>query len=594
MATPRTPNQKKQYAKLNARLAKYGKLVERIYDKYNREAAQIAMRTDFDPDSDRMFHFKDYPQTRDAIGKLFDGYIEDISGTINTTTSEEWLQSNEVQDLLANKVLKAYGVRAKNGKVYQRYYQANSDHLKAFQTRTVNGMNLSRRVWNLQEQYKQELEMGLSVGIEKGTSAASLAKQLKQYLNEPDKLFRRVRDKYGNLELSKNAKAYHPGRGIYRSSYKNALRLTRSEANMAYRTAEQTRWKQFDFVVGYEIKLSQSHPCHDVCDELTGKYPKDFVWTGWHPQDLCYCVSILKTDDEFWRDLGNEEATGESENQVTDVPEAFKDWVRDNADRIEAAEKRGTQPYFIADNKGYVEEALKTRDGDSEGESSDNQRPRYGSAMKLGRRAAREAMEIVENIGAPMLSEEQKENIAQLATEFGVSKKEIVPMSFLDADEGKSNPFKDDVNCQSCVVAYFARRQGLDCYALPYDNNPNGAMFKLGERFQDAWINPKTGKVVEPTELRGKTDDEIISKLKRRINGNGEYVLGINRKNGEGHVISIIRNGDDIILHDEQKAKDSERYLNIDALSNIDYLEVLKVDRYILNIQVAKSVLGIF
>ena len=215
-------------------------------------------------------------------------------------------------------------------------------------------VNLSRRVWNLKEQYKQELEMGLSVGIEKGTSAASLAKKMKQYLNEPDKLFRRVRDKFGNLQLSKNAAAYHPGRGVYRSSFKNAMRLTRSETNMAYRTAEQTRWKQFDFVVGYEIKLSQSHPCHDVCDELAGKYPKDFVWTGWHPMDMCYCVSILKTQDEFWRDLG-EDNPDKSENEVTDVPEAFKNWVKDNEERIETAEKRGTQPYFIRDNKEYID-----------------------------------------------------------------------------------------------------------------------------------------------------------------------------------------------------------------------------------------------
>lgn len=369
MATPRTPNQKKQYALLNIRLAKYGKLVEQLYDKFNREAARIAMHTNYNPDAGKMFRFQDFPQTRDAVQKLLAEYMDDMTGTINRTTSIEWENSNEFQDLVANKVLKAYGAKAKDGTEYERYFQVNSDHLKAFQTRTVNGMNLSRRVWNLKEQYKQELEMGLSVGIEKGSSAASLAKQMKQYLNEPDKLFRRVRDKFGNLQLSKNAKAYHPGRGVYRSSFKNAMRLTRSETNMAYRTAEQTRWRQFDFVVGYEIKLSQSHPCHDVCDELAGKYPKDFVWTGWHPMDLCYCVSILKTQDEFWRDLG-EDNPGKSEKEVTDVPEAFKNWVKDNEERITTAEKRGTQPYFIRENKEYIQGILKPRESVSNANNS--------------------------------------------------------------------------------------------------------------------------------------------------------------------------------------------------------------------------------
>ncbi len=246
---------------------------------------------------------------------LLGEYVSDLTDTINSTTSEEWQNSNDFQDLVANKVLRVYGVTAKDGKEYKHYYQVNSDHLKGFQMIRVNGMNLSRRVWNLKEQYQQELEMGLSVGIEKGTSAAELTKELKQYLQNPDKLFRRVRNKFGNLKLSQNAKAYHPGSGVYRSSYKNALRLTRSEANMAYRTAEQTRWRQFDFVVGYEIKLSQSHPCHDVCDTLAGKYPKTFRWTGWHPMDMCYCVSILKTDDEFWSD------SAESKNEVKDVPD---------------------------------------------------------------------------------------------------------------------------------------------------------------------------------------------------------------------------------------------------------------------------------
>lgn len=96
--------------------------------------------------------------------------------------------------------------------------------------------------------------------------------------------------------------------------------------------------------------------------------PKDFVWTGWHPQDMCYCVSILKTDDEFWRDLG-EENPEPSENEVTDVPEAFKDWVKDNEDRIEAAEKRGTTPYFVADNKEYIDDILKPSESNSESES---------------------------------------------------------------------------------------------------------------------------------------------------------------------------------------------------------------------------------
>ena len=583
MSTPRTPNQKKQYAALNARLNKYTKLIEQLYTKYNREAAAIALRTDYLPDDGKMFRFKDYPQTRAAINDLLLEYANDIVGTIHRSTAYEWQQSNTFQDLLANKVLHAYGISNPKTKEYQHYFQTNSDQLKAFQQRQISGMNLSQRVWDLRSQYKEELEMALSVGIEQGISANALASQMKKYLNDPDKLFRRVRDEFGNLQLSKNAKAYHPGRGVYRSSFKNAQRLTRSEINMAYRTAEQTRWRQFDFVVGYEIKLSQRHPCHDVCDELAGRYPKDFVWTGWHPNDMCYAVSILKTDEEFWRDLAQDpdEPKEPSVNEVSEVPDGFKEWIADNADRIEAAEKRGTQPYFIRDNREAVDEVLKPR------EDEDNIKPHYGAAMKLGRSATKEAMKIVENIGAPELSEVQKQNIRELADALGMSRKDIKPMSFLGADQGASNPMKDSENCQSVVVAFEARRRGIDCYALPYSSKANSASYALGERFQDAWINPKTGKVIEPTVIKGKSDEDIISKLKKQVSADGRYVLGINENNGRGHVVSIEKINGKILIKDEQ----NDDFISIDSLERISYLEILKVDKAILNISRIKSIL---
>ena len=120
---------------------------------------------------------------------------------------------------------------------------------------------------------------------------------------------------------------------------------------MAYRQAENLRWKQMDFIVGYEIKLSGKHHHADICDDLKGEYPKDFVWTGWHPNDMCYKVPILKTEEEFWGWDGRGEAPTTSVNEVKDVPPAFNAWVNDNRERIERAEKRGTLPYFIRDNK---------------------------------------------------------------------------------------------------------------------------------------------------------------------------------------------------------------------------------------------------
>ena len=153
------------------------------------------------------------------------------------------------------------------------------------------------------------------------------------------------KNKYGSAEHLKDCE--------YRS-----IRLARSEINMAYRTAENERWKQMDFVVGYEIKLSSSHhhrmPHGDICDRLAGKYPKDFVWTGWHPNDLCYKIPILKTEEEFWEWDGRSESTTESVNEVKDVPNTFKQWIGTNSQRIADAKRNGTLPYFLKDNPSYL------------------------------------------------------------------------------------------------------------------------------------------------------------------------------------------------------------------------------------------------
>ena len=231
-------------------------------------------------------------------------------------------------------------------------------------------MGLSERVWNYTGQFKEEIEMALDLGIRSGKSAAEMSRDERQYLRYPDKLFRRVRDEHGNLRLSKAAKAFHPGQGVYRSSYKNALRIAATETNMAYRTADYLRGQQLDFVVGIQVKLSGNHtlngrPFVDICDELAGMYPKDFKFVGWHPLCRCHSIKILKTEEEFFADeqrlLAGEDLGGDSVNRVGDVPPQFKEWVRDNRERIGKARAKGTEAYFLRDNKAYVDGILDTK-----------------------------------------------------------------------------------------------------------------------------------------------------------------------------------------------------------------------------------------
>ncbi len=347
MAKPKTPNQKRKYGELNKRLAKYVMLVESIYEDLNLEAAKIVGITDFAIDSDKPFMWSDYPQTRKRIRDLQERFVEDIGAVIYSGTSEEWKNSNEVQDLLANKVLQTYGATIGKEK-YEILYQPNNDALKAFQQRKDKGFTISDKLWNQSTLYKQELEEAISCAIQKGTSAIILSKQISKYLLDFPQLQKDYKERFGKASRAMDCE--------YRS-----IRLVASEINMAYRQAENLRWQQMDFVVGYEIKLSNNHTCNgkpfqDICDILAGKYPKDFQWTSWHPLCRCYKIPILKTEEEFWEWDGRNEATTASVNEVKDVPDAFKKWINEN---IQRAKSWDSAPYFIRDNDKYIREDFK-------------------------------------------------------------------------------------------------------------------------------------------------------------------------------------------------------------------------------------------
>lgn len=344
MGTPRGINQKGKYTSLNARLNRYLLLVQGVFDTCSLETAKIAERTGYAA-GDAPFRFSDFPETKEAMKKVQSRFVEDIGAIIHRGTSDEWKQSNIVQDLLADKVLKYYGSKA-GGEKHKVYYQTNSDVLKAFQQRKISGeFHLSEAIWDQSENMKQEMEYAISSALEKGIDAVTLSKRLSKYLKDFDKLKDDYKERFGKAVECEDCE--------YRS-----LRLARSEINMAYRTAEWTRWQQMDFVIGYEIKLSKSHhdrmPHGDICDDLAGKYPKDIKWTGWHPNDMCYVVPILKDEDDFWADDGEP-----SKNEVTEVPDNMKNWLADHADEIVRASKKGTLPYWLRDNKPLVDEARK-------------------------------------------------------------------------------------------------------------------------------------------------------------------------------------------------------------------------------------------
>lgn len=291
MATPRIPNQKNQYQLLNRRLAAYMAAVRRIYGELGSEAAKIAASTGYD--GKKPFAWKDYPKTKARVQKLQESFVSQLGSLIMSGTSDEWRRSNLQQDLIVDNVLKGYHTSRKDAR-NERYYRDNSEALQAFQQRKERGMNLSDKLWDQSQAYREELQDVISAAIERGTDAITLSKQVSKYLQDFPSMQRDYKELYGKASKVQNCE--------YRS-----IRLARSEINMAYRTAEQQRWRQLDFVVGYEIKMSGAHPAHDVCDELAGKYPKDFKWNGWHPN--CYTDKAMVLTNNGWKHFSDVEST---------------------------------------------------------------------------------------------------------------------------------------------------------------------------------------------------------------------------------------------------------------------------------------------
>ena len=330
-------------------------------------------------------------QANAILRALYSGVYNEIKGGVIA----EWENANKSCDALITSI---FGRKVKEDNHYARFFTRNKESVDVFFKRKseYGGLNLSQRVWKYVGDFKTEMEMALSVTMGEGKSAATISREVRKYLQRPDMMFRRFRVKTGEQDIfdadgnvvgkepvygrvwkrkvvdavtgnvswqTVKLKDYSFGRGVYRSSYKNAMRLARTETNMAYRTADQERWRQLDFVIGYRVVLSDNHPEPDICNDLSAKrgekgsrgvYPKDFVFKGWHPQCRCYVVPILADEKEFDKiqeAILNDEPIPESKSVIREPNKYFQDWWMKNKKRVSEAQ---SLPYWVKDNPKYT------------------------------------------------------------------------------------------------------------------------------------------------------------------------------------------------------------------------------------------------
>ncbi len=317
-----------------------------------------------------------------AIGNIFNQFSREISGYLRKWTEtgklNVWVRNSSVEKGIDRSLLnlqkslldniQSFGVDAwqrgqvKNDDLVERYikgmsissvvkdgmFYRNREALKAFQNRVDNGITLSDRVWNIVDITKDQIELFLGSGLSVGRAAGEISSDVRQLLKNPKKRFRRVRDKNGKLQLSTPMKDYHPGQGVYRSSYMNALRLSATNTNMNYRKADHDRWQKMDFVLGIEVKRSANNhgPCK-ICDAMVGKYPKDYVFVGNHPFCICFCVPIMMDHDDFADYLLDD--TIPQGKVITHIPAGAKNFINNNYEAVKNS-------YTVKNNKKYFED----------------------------------------------------------------------------------------------------------------------------------------------------------------------------------------------------------------------------------------------
>lgn len=374
---------KQQKEQLNNLFAVYNKRLGRLYSDYVKKLTSLGYGEDVLED-DALFNFDNFPQLKARLNDIFNDYYQNslLCYKSGITDGVALAYNHDEMVIGGYSVLTDKAIRVARDTAAATFI--------ANRLKTKNGLNLSQIIWNYCQQTKSEFEMAMSNtiadGIKKGSSAEEVGKSIRKYLNDPDMMYRR----YHTIKVQKNGKkkdvvtwrrrriidgkvrfVEEPlkkvGMGVYRSARKNALRVARTEINSAYHKARNERWQKEPFVIGQYIHVSPQHNIDDICNDLEGRYPKDYVWISWHPQCICTSDPITiqgEEKKEFYKRLmaGEDMSNYVSPFAVLTMPEKYNQYIKDNSEAIVKAGMKGKLAWHLQDNTKYWAHLLSPSD----------------------------------------------------------------------------------------------------------------------------------------------------------------------------------------------------------------------------------------
>lgn len=380
---PNKLTSKQQKEQLNNLFAVYNNRLGRLYSDYVKKLTSLGYGEDVLED-DALFNFDNFPQLKARLNDIFNDYYQNslLCYKRGITDGVALAYNHDEMVIGGYSVLTDKAIRVARDTAAATFI--------ANRLKTKNGLNLAQTVWNYCQQTKSEFEMAMSNtiadGIKKGSSAEEIGKSIRKYLNDPDMMYRR----YHTIKVQKNGKkkdvvtwrrrriidgkvrfVEEPlekvGMGVYRSARKNALRVARTEINAAYHKARNERWQNEPFVIGQYIHVSPQHNIDDICNDLEGRYPKDYVWISWHPQCICTSDPITiqgEEKKEFYKRLmdGEDMSNYVSPFAVLTMPEKYNQYIKDNSEAIVKAGMRGKLAWHLQDNTKYWAHLLSPSD----------------------------------------------------------------------------------------------------------------------------------------------------------------------------------------------------------------------------------------
>lgn len=380
---PKKLTSKQQKEQLNNLFAVYNKRLGRLYSDYVKKLTSLGYGEDVLED-DALFNFDNFPQLKARLNEIFNDYYQNslLCYKSGITDGVALAYNHDEMVIGGYSVLTDKAIRVARDTAAATFI---SNRLK-----TKNGLNLAQTVWNYCQQTKSEFEMAMSNtiadGIKKGSSAEEIGKSIRKYLNDPDMMYRR----YHTIKVQKNGKKKDVvtwrrrriidgkvrfieeplekvGMGVYRSARKNALRVARTEINSAYHKARNERWQNEPFVIGQYIHVSPQHNIDDICNDLEGRYPKDFDWRSWHSNCMCTSDPITiqgEEKKEFYKRLmaGEDMSNYVSPFAVLTMPEKYNQYIKDNTEAIVKAGMKGKLAWHLQDNTKYWAHLLSPSD----------------------------------------------------------------------------------------------------------------------------------------------------------------------------------------------------------------------------------------